>query len=104
MTLMKGQKEFSSKSFPRADMAINVQSVAEARGSKELKIHFLGTWVFLPKETEVISPKTTVFSVCDALEIACVPLVGLCLISLLLTSSYFMNVSTGSASFPLGNR
>jgi hypothetical protein len=78
---MKRQKEPSSLSLPRADL---VWSRARVKASKELRIWFLGTLLF-PLKRQVISLKTDVCCVCDALEIPCVTLVQHCLISFLMT-------------------
>lgn len=69
-------------------------------GPKGVKVSVPGFGFPHPhNETGVISPKTDVCSVSDALEISCVPLMQHCLISLLLTLSHCMRASADSVPF-----
>lgn len=74
----------SSMSLPRGRLD-KVWSGAGVRASKELRFQFLGTCL-PPEDIGVISPKASMCSVCDTLEMSRVSFVQHCLINFLLAS------------------
>lgn len=70
---MKGQREPSSVSLPRSRLG-KVQSGAIGQGLKDKVLVPRNLAPPPPKETGVISPKATMYSVSDVPKITCVPL------------------------------
>lgn len=78
------KRNVSSMSLPRGRLD-KVWSGAGVRASKELRFQFLGTCL-PPEDIGVISPKASMCSVCDTLEMSRVSFVQHCLINFLLAS------------------
>lgn len=78
------KRNVSSMSLPRGRLD-KVWSGAGVRALKELRFQFLGTCL-PPEDIGVISPKASMCSVCDTLEMSRVSFVQHCLINFLLAS------------------